>query len=298
MTPRFRIAIVLAVSIVPFVFAQKEAGYSNAGLRAYELRKDFAGAVRYALEWTHAEPNNAVAWANLGIAYGSKGHQIGLQRPDLALPALRKAVTLDPKLAMAWNALGWVARELNKVPEEQEAFEYATQLRPDNANYWGNLAGAYAAQANGVAKAQAAVDQMEKATQGSTVAEAWYNLGNDLGATGINDRSRLQRAAAAYKRALQLKPNLADAWNNLGTLEEMAGHFPVALDYYQRAAKLGDRLGQNNYSQLQAAIAASREKNAARPVDDLGRRQERISREYQCRASGWSGVGNRPSSCY
>ena len=64
-------------------------------------------------------------------------------------------------------------------------------------------------------------------------AEAHYNLGNVF-----RGEQRLDEAAAAYRRAVELRPDFADAHNNLGTVLKTQGKLDDAIAACRRAAEL------------------------------------------------------------
>src|SRR5262249_52291253 len=66
--------------------------------------------------------------------------------------------------------------------------------------------------------------------------EPHYNLGILLGAEGRHDE-----AAAAYRRAIELKPDLPEAHCNLGRVLQRQGEFTQALAALQRGHELGSR---------------------------------------------------------
>ena len=55
----------------------------------------------------------------------------------------------------------------------------------------------------------------------------------------LQSQGRLDEAAASYERALALKPGLAEARNNLGTVLNDLGRFDEAVACYQQALRLG-----------------------------------------------------------
>ena len=64
-------------------------------------------------------------------------------------------------------------------------------------------------------------------------AEAHNNLGTTLQAQG-----KLAEAIACYRRALELKPDYAEAHNNLGTALQAQGKLDEAIACYRRALEL------------------------------------------------------------
>lgn len=79
---------------------------------------------------------------------------------------------------------------------------------------------------------QAALEPLRRALKlKPEVAELHYNLGYVL-----ERLDRPEEAVAAYRRAVQIKPNLAEAHNNLGNVLKDLKRYEEALAAYQRAA--------------------------------------------------------------
>jgi hypothetical protein len=64
--------------------------------------------------------------------------------------------------------------------------------------------------------------------------DASWHIQNDLG-TNLQDQGRVAEAVAAYRRAVELKPDFADAHNNLGTALQDLGRIAEAGACYRRA---------------------------------------------------------------
>jgi Tfp pilus assembly protein PilF/peroxiredoxin len=71
---------------------------------------------------------------------------------------------------------------------------------------------------------------LELAVQGNPTASIFYRLGSLLEKAGQTAKAR-----AAYERALILKPDLAEAHNDLGTLMAQSGDLPAALRHFRAA---------------------------------------------------------------
>lgn len=229
---------------------------------AYVNAQDWSGLLRYSTEWTQAEPNAPMAWYYLGNTYDR-----ALKQPGKALPAFERAVALQPRWPEAWNALGFVNVALKRYDEAANAFSRAVKQAPARANYWNNLAATYSYQ-NRLSIVVTTLEGEQRAIAGSTVFVDWYNLGN-----GFCTTQEFKSAAAAYRRALQLKPDYGPAWNNLGTIEAIAGNTQAALKIYRQAATLGDALGAANLARLQQAMAAAAQSNSDDPLERLRRSQ-------------------------
>lgn len=97
---------------------------------------------------------------------------------------------------------------------------------------------------------------VEPRLQGSTATE-WFDRAIDL------EDVSTPEAKAAYRRALQLDPDFADAHANLGRLLHQEGRLDLAADHYGRAAELDPR----------SATAAF---NLGVALEDLGRETEAV----------------------
>lgn len=100
---------------------------------AFALAGRNAEAARTFGRLLEIDPNNALAYENLGVAQ--------LQGKDLkaAETSLRKAVALDPTRAGAHTALGVVLASTNRTAEAIEAWRRALALDPNDANAAFNL---------------------------------------------------------------------------------------------------------------------------------------------------------------
>jgi len=93
-------------------------------------------------------------------------------------------------------------------------------------------------------------------------AEDWFDLGCELEASSPND------ARDAYRRAIELAPEHADAHTNLGRLLHEAGELAAAEAHYRRALAAGSE-------DLTATF------NLGVVLDDLGRHEEAVAAYQQ-----------------
>jgi tetratricopeptide (TPR) repeat protein len=252
--------ILLAV-ILCAVCANSAVAYSLQEALDYQRRQDWNGLLRYTQSWTQAEPNDANAWAMMSNAYF-----FGMNRPDLALEPTKRAVALDPNQAGGWTALGQIYMKLKRYHEAADAFQHSVNLAPENGNHWNNLATAYSYEGD-YPQALAALEKQEVAAGPHQDYTLWYNLGNGyLGvfssgmngaATGSNSGAILVHARHAFTQTLRMSSRYANAWNNLGIVEQAQGQAQNALSDFQQAASMGDSVGQENYTNLKNAMAAA-----------------------------------------
>lgn len=78
-----------------------------------ESEADWEGLDRVAEQWSRDDPNDADAWYFRGRA------QAQLNRPDAAVPALQRAVALNPEFGRAWLELGLLYARLGRTAEAE-----------------------------------------------------------------------------------------------------------------------------------------------------------------------------------
>ncbi len=87
-------------------------------------------------------PQSSTPYANLSLQYALSGQD------DAALQFAQQAVNLDPNNSDAWDDAGLALFHKGDYANAEAAFTKATQLQPQNALYWSNLAGAQREQGN------------------------------------------------------------------------------------------------------------------------------------------------------
>jgi len=231
--------------LLSYCCAAQAQAYSVARGRAYENAKDWQGLINYATAWARAEPNSMDAWALLGNAY-----VIDLHEPDKAIAPLRHCVTIEPDSAPAWHALG-VAYTMNQQYRDAvDAIQRAIRINPNQPTYYNNLAAAYSG-GNAVKSAMTALDQEKVLAERLNNAKVWYTLGN-----GYAKLTDLKSSIDSYQRLLQLQPNFAQGWTNLGVVLQYNGDIPGARAAYQRGQQLGDPLAGQDLQQMEADLRA------------------------------------------
>jgi tetratricopeptide (TPR) repeat protein len=120
-----------------------------------------------------------------------------------------EAAELKPQAREAWRAI------LEALPQSQEAAARLGRLAWEDGEY------------------PTAVALLERATSGEAPASVWFDL-------GVARQDLRTRAAAieAYRKALDLKPDYAEAALNLGTVLQESGDLESAMRAYARAYRL------------------------------------------------------------
>jgi tetratricopeptide (TPR) repeat protein len=167
-------------------------------------------------------PNNAAAELLAArIARAAKDFDAALTHLDRVIAIapqrdafVEKARTLDqaglaPQGRAAWRAI------LDVIPQHQEAAARLGRLAWEDKDF-----------------ADAAA-LLERATDGEAPASVWFDLG-----LVRQDLREFSAAAAAYRKAIELKPDFTEAALNLGIVLQEAGDPDAALRAYATAYRL------------------------------------------------------------
>jgi tetratricopeptide (TPR) repeat protein len=159
---------------------------------------------------------------------GASAAQIG--QLDEAVIAFKKAISIKPDYADAYNNLGNALQDQGKLAEAIEAYNKALSIKPDYAEAHNNM-GVTLKEHGKLVKA---IEAYNKAISlKPDYADAYNNLG-----TALQDQGKLGEAIEAYNKALSIKPDLAGACNNLGTALKNQGKLAEAIEAYNKARSI------------------------------------------------------------
>lgn len=190
-----------------------------------------------------ADLMRAITEHNLGAALQEAG------RTEDAIARYRRAVTIQPDYAPAYNNMGAALRARGDVGDAVASYERALALRPDYREAQYNLANALLDQG----KPDEAIGYFRQALQSAPgSADIQNNMGIALAAAG-----RFEEAVAAFREAVRLDPasptgrrNLGDAYYNqgsalleAGSVAEAVAQFRAALQLMPEAAEVHNNLG-------------------------------------------------------
>jgi tetratricopeptide (TPR) repeat protein len=174
------------------------------------------------------DPRLAIFHSNLGAALSDQ------HRTDEAIAECRKAIELDPREAQAHNNLGNALSDLHKTDEAIAEYKKAIELDPRYALPHNNLGLALSEQG----KIDEAIAEYKKAIElDPREALAHNNLGNAL-----SDRHKTEEAIAEYKKAIELDPRDAIPHTGLGVALREQGKIDEAIAEYKKAIELDPRL--------------------------------------------------------
>jgi protein O-mannosyl-transferase len=155
----------------------------------------------------------------------------------------RTTVARNAACWMAYNNLGNILYQANRIPEAMDLFKQALRIKPAVAHY--SLGNALLL----TRRTSEAIDQYKQALRiNPDYAEAHNNLGNALLLTG-----RTSEAIDQFKQALAINPGFAEAHNNLGNALVQTGRTSEAIDQYKQALRMNPGSG-DAHNNLGAAL--------------------------------------------
>ncbi len=191
-----------------------------SGTLSKEQERGMSAEQKAALEKATKEREAALAHNKaLNDAFNQGMAAIQAKQWDAAIAAFNKANEMDPKQVVIWARLAdaYMQSGSAKTGTDQQAdydkgldaFAKAIELKPDDAAYHNNYALALV-RAKKIPEAQA---ELTKAAQmdPQNAGRYYYNLGAVLVNSGQNDA-----AGQAFKKAIDLDPNYADAQYQYG----------------------------------------------------------------------------------
>jgi predicted O-linked N-acetylglucosamine transferase (SPINDLY family) len=190
---------------------------------------------------------------------------------------IRKAISLNAKVATAHNDLGNALLDVNGAEEALASYDKAIALKPDFAE-------AYTAR--GVAlrdlrRFEKALASQDKAIAlNPNAAEAYNNRGNVL-----LDLKRTDAALASYEKAITLRPDFAEGHNNRGNALLELKRTDDALASYEKAIALKPGFAQAHSARGDALLELERSADALASYDKALQLQSSL-------AEAWLGRGN------
>ena len=178
------------------------------------------------------DETSAPALAGLARAYWLDyfAGSLDPQRLEQALAAARRAVELDPYLAIARVSLGMVHFEMGDAEAAVRELGQALQLEPLNAEAHFGLSRLYDSQGD-LSRAEEEIRQAIEAPAGRWYHHAW------LGTLHLK-AGRYPEAEAAFRRSLDLAPDNFRTFRNLGVALYMQGHLAEAASQFQQALQI------------------------------------------------------------
>jgi cytochrome c-type biogenesis protein CcmH/NrfG len=200
--------------------------------KAVELegKNDWPGLLKHAQAWTRAQPQDWMAWAALGEAYG------WLEQTTKAIEAYQHSLRINSEFAGPWFGLGLNYRREGQTAKAIEAYQQALRINSEYVETWDNLGVAYK-KAGQTTQAIEAYQQALRINPEFT--SAWNNLG-----VAYQQADQTTQAIEAFQQALRINPEFAEAWHNLGMAYGQAVQMTQAIEAFQQALRINPELAQ------------------------------------------------------
>ncbi|MBN1794099.1 MAG: tetratricopeptide repeat protein [Candidatus Omnitrophica bacterium] len=170
-------------------------------------------------------PDSTRSLKRLGQIYFDMG------RRDEGVALFKKAVTLNPTDAVAYNDLGVAHYAMGRTEEAIAAYEKAITYDPKNAQAYYNFGNLYKA----LRDYKRAIGLYQKAIESYPLyVTAYVNCGISYASLGERDR-----AIECYRKAIGINPRFAPAHVELAKEYYRAGNYRLAIEHADQAAALG-----------------------------------------------------------
>jgi tetratricopeptide (TPR) repeat protein/glycosyltransferase involved in cell wall biosynthesis len=171
-------------------------------------------------------PRDFDAWFLSGaMAFQRGGHL------EQAIELLKTARKLNPSSIECRMFLGMALADLGRHSEATPHLETTLKKFPHQTEVWKNLAKCKHSTGN----LSGAREALEKLAQLETNNPASHEMLGEL----VAELSGFQQAESYFRRALELDPNMAMAWSNLGlSLIEQSGHIGQGMECFDKALQL------------------------------------------------------------
>ena len=179
--------------------------------------------LRFALD---LEPEFPQLYEDLGSALAMQA------RFDEAIPAFERAIQLQPALPLAKRKLGQALIAAGRGNEADEALREYVEMDPERAAI---IKGAQLHQDGEIDEAIKIFREVLKKNPDSV------NAMNLLAGAFWRDKKRPGDAEALLRRAVQIAPDFARAWNTLGALLMEMNRFVDAISAFETATRLEPR---------------------------------------------------------
>lgn len=189
--------------------------------------KDFVSAESMYREAVRIQPRYLQAWTNLGMLMQE------MQRWNDARKCFREAVAAEPGSSPSWNSLGRILAKTGDLAGADDAYRQAIHCDPENAEAYNNL-GTVLARRGDRRGARGFLDAALAKRPGYL--SPLINIGQLH-----REEGRLEEAEAAYRQALALDPNAANAHWGLAHVLLLRGDLLRGWEEYEWRWRLEER---------------------------------------------------------
>ena len=196
---------------------------SQSVARAVKLvrGRHYESARTVCLKLCKGDQTNAQIWMLLGICNG----QLGLYQE--AVDAFRRVVKLAPEQPFSHLNLAKALHAKGELDAAASSYQHALNIDKTLAEAWDGL-GQLKVSKKELPAAERCFRNIIALHPGD--AGAYHKL-----AAAVNEEDKWQEALELYTKATELQPDLAEAWNNLGVIQQKHGQLKESALSYRKA---------------------------------------------------------------
>ena len=214
------------------------------------LNDDYDKAIKYNQKAIEINPDFAIAYNNMGIAYARK------ENYNKAIEYFKKAIEINPDDAEAYYNMGLIYADKGNYDKAIEYYKKAIEINPDFADAYYNMGIAYHLKLN----YDEAIECYQKAIEiNPYYADAYNNMGLAYAVKANDDK-----AIECYHKAIEINPDYAEAYYNMGLAYRMKGWKISGADNFYKAGLL--YLEQNNRQEVLQTIDAMKDLTPDSPL--------------------------------
>lgn len=212
--------------------AERRSAYARV-LYKLERWDEARAQARRAIELAPADVSHRM------VLYSVEMNAGDVEAAEAALAEAREVAPEDPRI---WRQVAFVASRRGDVPAQIEAYEKVTALDPGDSEAWISLGGLYN-ETGDASRAETAYQRVVE-LEPENAHQVFFNLG----ALRINADPRtdsdVRQAVAAFRKAIEIKPDYANAHKQLGfallSLGDQAGARQELQNYVRLAKDASD----------------------------------------------------------
>ncbi|MDR0790804.1 MAG: tetratricopeptide repeat protein [Bacteroidales bacterium] len=144
------------------------------------------------------------------------------------------AFNANSQTAEEWLQRGETAYDNYDYQEAIECYEKVIKLKPDDAEAYFLMGVAYCYWNEQYEKAIECYKKVIELTPDNIF--VYFNLGD----TYLVWKQDYQKAIECYEKAIELEPDYGYTYRSIGTVYLKSGNISQAIEYYKKAAELGD----------------------------------------------------------
>ena len=191
------------------------------------------------------------------------------KEPVKAIRHIKRALQSAPGEARSYANLGVAYKDLGRMQEAADAFSEAVRLQPDNDEYLSSHGNALRLAGNPMKAVTVLEAALRKFSGNPGLCHNLALAQNDAGAV-LNRSGEPAEAIVHFQRALELKPDHAQALLNLGLTLEQVGEAEGAEHHYRAAIRAKPDLADAHFqlAHLRGRKASADEINTMKKLAD------------------------------